>query len=208
MQKLITLILFLFSWHVAAATLHIKVIDAEQKPLPYTVIELINNQYPAVPEPAGAQVIQQDLNFQPFVSLVPQGTLVEFPNLDKTRHHVYSFSKTKAFELRLYAGKPEAPVLFDQAGVVTLGCNIHDNMLAYIYVSHSRFSVMTDANGEAHFNDIPEADFQLAVWHPWQKQPQLPQDISIRAGEQQKDIVLNITQQALPKAPKKGFGDY
>lgn len=191
-----------------AAELSIKVTDTQQQPLPYTVIELVNSDYLAAPAPDGAQVIQQDLNFQPFVSIVPKGTFVEFPNLDKTRHHVYSFSKAKTFELRLYAGKAEAPLLLDQAGVVTLGCNIHDNMLAYIYVSNSRYSAMTDANGEAHFNNLPATDFQLTLWHPWQQQTLQSEHIHLSADRQHKEINLDIIQRALPKAPGKGFGDY
>lgn len=208
MQKCLVLTLLAFSARLAAVTLDITVTDAEQKPLPYTVIELVNSQYPAAAVPDNAQVIQQGLNFQPFVSVVAQGSLVEFPNLDKTRHHVYSFSKTKTFELRLYAGKPEAPVLFDQPGVVTLGCNIHDNMLAYIYVSASRYTAVTDANGQVHFADLPAAEFQLSLWHPWQQQQPDSQAINLSLGNQQKQINLNIMQQALPKAPKRGFGDY
>lgn len=208
MHKLILLVFFFLPWQNDAATLHIKVTDAAQRPVPYTVIELLNDNYPAEPEPEVAHVIQKDLNFQPFVSMVQQGTLIDFPNLDKTRHHVYSFSKAKVFELRLYAGKPEAPVLFDQAGVVTLGCNIHDNMLAYIYVSTSRFTALTDANGDAHFNDLPQTSFQLKTWHPWQKQPSVSEEISIRLDEQYRNITLDITQQALPQARKKGFDDY
>lgn len=208
MQKLFLLMFLSSSWQLAAAGLSITVTDAEQKPLPYTVVELVNDHYPAIPEADGAQVIQKELNFQPFVTVVPRGTLVEFPNLDKTRHHVYSFSKAKTFELRLYAGKPEAPVLFDEVGVVTLGCNIHDNMLAYIYVSNSRYSAITDINGEAHFSELPATNFKLTLWHPWQQHDFQPQDINLSADKQQIDIELDIIQQALPKAPRRGFGDY
>ncbi|HEX5793445.1 MAG TPA: methylamine utilization protein [Rheinheimera sp.] len=193
---------------VLAATFSLSIVDSAQQPLPYTVVELVHPDYPAVSLPDGAKVLQKDLNFQPFVSVVPQGTLVEFPNLDKTRHHVYSFSAAKTFELRLYAGKPEAPVLFDNAGVITLGCNIHDHMLAYIYVSASRYTTVTDAAGIATFTDLPPASFQLQLWHPWQKQTLPIDSISINDGENSKTIALDISQQALPVAPKKGFGDY
>ena len=208
MKRVLLYLTILTSGYIAAAELQVKVSDAEGKPLPYTVIDLINPNYLALPTAAPAQVIQQDLNFQPFVSVIPQGTLVEFPNLDKTRHHVYSFSKAKTFELRLYVGKAEAPVLFDQTGIVTLGCNIHDNMLAHIYVSGSQFSAVTNAEGEAYFNDLPETDFQLKLWHPWQEKELAPIQITIMPGIQKRQVDTAIVQQALPKAPKKGFGDY
>jgi len=207
-KRVLLYLTILMSGYIAAAELQVKITDAEGKPLPYAVVDLVNPDYVAQAATEPAQVIQQDLNFQPFVSVIPQGTLVEFPNLDKTRHHVYSFSKAKTFELRLYVGKAEAPVLFDQAGVVTLGCNIHDNMLAHIYVSASQFSAVTNADGEAYFNDLPETDFQLRLWHPWQEKELAPIQIAIMPGMQQKRVNTTIMQQALPKAPKRGFGDY
>ena len=201
-------ILLAFAVQPLAAELSIKITDTEQNPLPYTVIELVNSQYPATADAELAQVVQQGLTFQPFVSVIRQGTAVEFPNLDKTRHHVYSFSKAKTFELHLYAGKPKQPVVFDQAGIVTLGCNIHDTMLAYLYVSASRYSAVTDANGEAKFTDLPATDFQLSLWHPWQQQPLPTQQLKLtNDGIKTLDIKLDIKQQPLPKAPKRGFGD-
>ncbi|WP_241697940.1 methylamine utilization protein [Rheinheimera pleomorphica] len=201
-------ILLAFAVQPLAAELSIKITDTEQNPLPYTVIELVNSQYPATADAELAQVVQQGLTFQPFVSVIRQGTAVEFPNLDKTRHHVYSFSKAKTFELHLYAGKPKAPVVFDQAGIVTLGCNIHDTMLAYLYVSASRYSAVTDANGEAKFTDLPATDFQLSLWHPWQQQPAPTQQLKLTNDSiKTLDIKLDIKQQPLPKAPKRGFGD-
>uniref|UniRef100_A0A486XK91 Protein containing plastocyanin/azurin family domain n=1 Tax=Rheinheimera sp. BAL341 TaxID=1708203 RepID=A0A486XK91_9GAMM len=208
MHKIVAFFFASLAWSSAAGSLYITVTDAENKALPYTVVELVHPEYPALPLQEHAQVTQQDLLFQPFVSVVPQGSLVEFPNLDKTRHHVYSFSKAKTFELRLYAGKPEAPVLFDQAGIVTLGCNIHDYMLAYIYVAAGRFSAVTNENGVVEFNDLPDTTFSMNLWHPWQKATLASQQVSVLAGKQELNISLDITQQALPKAVKKGFGDY
>jgi plastocyanin len=208
MSKFLLLICCIISLQSVAGELHINITDAQQKSLPFNVIELINNEYPARPIPEGAQVIQQGLHFQPFVSVVPQGTLIEFPNLDKTRHHVYSFSPAKVFELRLYAGKPEAPVMFDQAGVVTLGCNIHDNMLAYIYVSSSQFTAVTDASGQAYFNNLPEADFKIRMWHPWQREPLPSETIGISTEAQHIAIELDVIQQKMPGTPKADFNDY
>ena len=205
-MKLIAVVLCCCVFATSAATLNIQVTNNANQPLPFTVVELIHPDYPALPLADGAQVVQQDLNFQPFVSVVPQGTRVEFPNLDKTRHHVYSFSEAKAFELRLYAGKPEAPVLFDKAGVVTLGCNIHDHMLAYLYVSSSRYAAVTNADGEVFFLDLPPALYTLRLWQPWQSQPIADETLQISAGDNTKKLQLDIAVQALPKAPKTGFG--
>jgi hypothetical protein len=43
---------------------------------------------------------QKNTQFQPRVLIVPVGADVSFPNLDPFHHHVFSFSKTKTFELK------------------------------------------------------------------------------------------------------------
>ena len=78
---------------------------------------------------------QRNKQFIPYVTALQVGTSVLFPNKDNIRHHVYSLSPAKRFELPLYAGVPAEPVVFDHEGFVTLGCNIHDWMVAYIAVA-------------------------------------------------------------------------
>lgn len=207
-SSLLMLALPLVSMTVYASILTVQLTDAQQKPLPYAVLELVNPAYPAQ-QPATGQVIQQKLMFQPYVSVVQQGALVDFPNLDKTRHHVYSFSEAKQFELRLYAGKPEAPVQFDQPGIVTLGCNIHDSMLAYLYISGSRYAAVSNENGIVTFTDLPEGQFDIKIWHPWQHQPIAMQKIDVATQPLTLNIRLDIEPQPLPEPVKRGFNsDY
>ncbi len=75
---------------------------------------------------------QQGHQFVPHLLVVQAGTEVTFPNSDNVSHHVYSFSPTKPFELPLYKGDVYPPVTFEKAGIVVVGCNIHDSMLGYI----------------------------------------------------------------------------
>jgi plastocyanin len=189
---------------VALAVVQITVTDQQGQPLEDAVVELLdpaNQQF----SQKKAEVKQQDLTFIPFVSAYQTGTAVDFPNMDKTRHHVYSFSPAKVFELKLYANKPEAPVLFDQAGIVALGCNIHDYMQAYIYIGDSPFLQVTDGTGLVNFNDIPDGTYQLKLWHPWQNADWVTQQVQIKQG-QVMSYQLAITAQEKPKKPKKGFG--
>ena len=117
---------------------------------------------------ATATIIVDQVNkeFVPYVLPVWVGTAVNFPNKDNIRHHVYSFSPAKNFELPLYTGNPAAPVLFDKPGAVVLGCNIHDWMIAYIYVSESPYFAKTAADGKATLSDLPPGDYTLRTWHP------------------------------------------
>jgi plastocyanin len=117
--------------------------------------------------PAAAEIVDQvDYEFVPKVKPVYVGSSVRFPNKDNARHHVYSFSAAKRFDLPLYAGTPAAAVLFDKPGVVVLGCNIHDWMIGYIYVSESPFFAKTDAGGNARIEDLPPGHYQVRVWQP------------------------------------------
>jgi hypothetical protein len=120
----------------------------------------------AAAKPHAEELEQIDKEFVPKVKPVFVGSTVAFPNHDSVRHHVYSFSPAKRFELPLYAGVPAQPVLFDKAGVVVLGCNIHDWMIGYIYVSESPWFAKTGADGKALLADLPARAYTVRVWHP------------------------------------------
>jgi len=121
---------------------------------------------PAVKPATGVEVGQEGKQFVPAVTVVPVGTRVHFPNRDTVRHHVYSFSDAKKFEIKLYVGKPENPVLFDRAGVVVLGCNIHDSMIGWIIVADTPWHGKTPANGRLQLDEVPAGAYRLRTWHP------------------------------------------
>jgi len=115
--------------------------------------------------PANA-VDQVDKQFVPYVKPIFMGSTVRFPNSDNIRHQVYSFSPVKKFELPLYGGTNAPPVTFDKPGVVILGCNIHDWMIGYIYVSETPFFAKTGPQGTVAFNDLPPGEYTVRIWHP------------------------------------------
>ena len=102
----------------------------------------------------------------PRVKPVLVGSPVSFPNRDDVRHHVYSFSPAKRFDLPLYVGTPAKPVVFDAPGVVAIGCNIHDWMVGYIYVSESPYFATSGADGRADLTGLPPGRYTVRVWHP------------------------------------------
>ena len=122
---------------------------------------------------------QLDREFLPYVSAVQVGTVVTFPNRDPILHHVYSFSRAKPFEIKLYSGASPVEILFDQPGVVTLGCNIHDWMIAYVLVVETPYFAKTDAQGNALLANVPPGKYELKVWHPMQKGGGVPQGITV-----------------------------
>ena len=152
----------------APSTIRATVVDAQSHPVADAVVVAVSTD-PSVTanaRPRAESLDQIDKEFVPKVKPVFVGSTVAFPNRDNVRHHVYSFSPAKRFELPLYAGMPAQPVLFDKPGVVVLGCNIHDWMIGYIYVSESPFYAKTDARGRATIADMPARTFIVRVWHP------------------------------------------
>ncbi|MDO9004545.1 MAG: methylamine utilization protein [Aquabacterium sp.] len=114
---------------------------------------------------ATANMAQKGRAFQPTVLVVQTGTPVLFPNFDTVRHHVYSFSPIKKFEIKLYAGTPAAPVVFDKAGTATLGCNIHDQMLGYIHVVDTPHFGVSGTDGQLNL-DLPAGEHRVQIWWP------------------------------------------
>ena len=150
-----------------AATVQVQVLDGAGKPLADAVAFLESREARSASRPVnGAEMAQVGKQFDPKVLVVPVGTLVQFPNRDTVRHHVYSFSPAKPFELKLYAGSAANPVVFDKTGVAVLGCNIHDNMTAWVVVVDTPHYGRTAAPGKVVMVNVPAGSYSLRVWHP------------------------------------------
>lgn len=132
--------------------------------------------YPEVAAPVSPgkakQIVQRRKLFNPYVTVIPRGTQVTFPNLDRVRHNVYSFSKAKQFEFPLFHGEGET-VLLDKAGIVSVGCNIHDWMIAYIVIVDTPYYTKTGESGIAKFNDIPDGTYTIKHWYPGLKSEEM-----------------------------------
>lgn len=112
-----------------------------------------------------ASIEQRARKFIPLVTVVQTGTPVSFPNNDKVRHQVYSFSPAKTFELKLYSGIPAEPVVFDKPGTVAIGCNIHDKMVTYVHVVDTPYFAKTDAAGKAVLDGLSPGSYVIKTWH-------------------------------------------
>lgn len=139
-----------------------------------------------------AAIEQRGKEFIPYVTVVQTGTAVDFPNNDTIRHHVYSFSPPKHFEIKLYAGKPSQPVVFDQPGEIALGCNIHDWMEAYVLVVDTPYFAKTGSDGRAAIANVPPGRYRLRLWHPQQKAEQPASEIEVRAAALHLKPVLDV----------------
>ena len=151
------------SW---AAPLTVTVVLPDGRPLSGVVVTARPTTGSAhAAAPAQAIMDQVDKAFVPDLLVISTGSTVGFPNSDSVSHQIYSFSPAKRFQLPLYRGKPYPPVEFDQAGVVTLGCNIHDSMLAYVVVTDAPFFGRTNITG-SWTHEVAEGRYQVTIWHP------------------------------------------
>jgi plastocyanin len=139
-----------------------------------------------------AIIDQKHNEFVPDLLVVRTNTMIRFPNSDDVRHHVYSFSPAKKFELRLYHGKTAEPILFDKPGKVVLGCNIHDSMKAHIYVLDTDYYQVSNNTGKVEFSNIPTGNYQLQIFHPQMEQEFLQEAISINPELQTKRYQLSL----------------
>jgi plastocyanin len=151
------------SW---AAPLTVTVLLPDGRPLTGVVVTASPTTAPAhAATPVQAIMDQVDKAFVPDLLVIPSGSTVGFPNSDSISHQIYSFSPAKRFQLPLYRGKPYPPVVFDQPGVVTLGCNIHDSMLAYVVVTDAPFFGRTNTRG-SWTSEVAQGRYQVTIWHP------------------------------------------
>jgi plastocyanin len=166
---------------LSAASLDVKVTDAGGKAIENAVVYAI----PATSVPVGRKVAvmdQKDRIFIPHVLPVQTGTWVEFPNSDNIRHQVYSVSPARRFQLPLYIGKPAIPIQFKNPGIVAIGCNIHEQMSAYIVVVDTPYFA-TAAGGRSLLRDLPAGQYTLRMWHPGMRKEPAAQTISLAAAD-------------------------
>lgn len=163
-----------------------------------------------VPQPkAQASIEQRDREFVPYLSIVQKGAAVNFPNRDTLKHHVYSFSPAKTFEIKLYAGQPAQPVVFDKPGEVALGCNIHDWMEAHVLVVDSPWFGKTGADGIAGIAQVPAGSYRLRVWHPRQKAAAAMQDVVIGATPARRaELAIEVAPREPRHKPPADSGSY
>jgi plastocyanin len=191
----------------AAATMTGRVVGADGQGIAGAVVFIqalpAGVQHPPQTQPAVMDQVRK--TFVPAVLPVVVGSAVHFPNNDQIHHHVYSFSRTKSFELPLYKGEEAPPVLFDKAGVVKIGCNIHDWMAAVLLVVPTPFYAVTNDAGEFALSGLPEGTVPVAAWHEL-SQTRVEETVQqIRMGQDLAGVTFALAlAPARPRVPVQG----
>jgi plastocyanin len=185
---------------VSAATLNVSVRTPQGAPVTDAVVYLEAERSAAPAAAARATIDQRSRQFVPRVSVLQRGTVVLFPNSDNVRHHVYSFSPAKTFDLRLYAGKAAEPVTFDQAGLVVLGCNIHDSMIAYVAVVDTPYFGRTSDSGALEIS-LPAGSYRLRLWHPDLQKPAATETVVMTEATRALTLTAAISAESTGSAP-------
>lgn len=151
-----------------AGSLDLRLTDAKGAPVEDAVVTV----HPAsgtpkgpISFPWGTTMVQQNIAFGPHVLIVPVGATVKFPNKDKVRHHVYSFSRPAKFEIKLFGKDETRSYKFTTEGAVALGCNIHDSMSGFIKVVDTPYAAKSNASGAARLNGLPSGFARVTIWH-------------------------------------------
>lgn len=200
MKKSITALASLFiTSSVFASEVTVTINTQDNEPLPGAVVYLTPTQPSAIEAPTATAIMDQVARkFEPHILAVQKDTPVSFPNSDSIKHHVYSFSPAKVFELQLYRGSETDPVIFGKTGTVELGCNVHDWMLGYIYVVDTPYFKQNDESNVVTV-DVPNGEYELKVWHPRlkDKDASQTQTVNITAPAQ---FTVSMQQSLLPAA--------
>jgi plastocyanin len=181
----IDILLVLGAARAGATGIAVQVQDAAGKALPDTVIYVeAEGGAAAGKAPGAAEIEQKGLKFLPLVTVLQTGGKITFPNNDKVRHHIYSFSPAHKFDQKLYSGQSAAPQVFDKAGTVVLGCNIHDKMLAYVKIVDTPYFAKTDGAGAARIELPAGGKYLVKAWHYNTVGGATPeQPVTVKAGE-------------------------
>ena len=166
MRAVALLVIFGLCHDLSAGSFDVTVKDGKGALVSDAVVYARGNGMNAQSTKKQTVIDQQDKQFIPYVTAVQVGTSILFPNKDNIRHHVYSLSSAKKFELPLYKGVPAEPVVFDKEGFVTLGCNIHDWMIAYVAVLGTPYFQVTGREGHALLKNLPPGQYTVEVWQP------------------------------------------
>lgn len=196
------------AFHAGAADLSVNLRDQNGRPVGGAIVTVeapgAGSTLPAPPAPVEKSIDQRNQAFVPDLETFRVGDRLVFRNNDNTRHHVYSFSKVKSFEFVLAKGENAAPIAFDKPGVIAVGCNIHDAMIAYLFVSDAPWIGRTDAGGNVRLEGLPAGAFLVSAWHQRQDPgaEQSPHTITIDPSVTSVEATLNL--QLLPDPAEPG----
>lgn len=209
MKFFLSCLLVVLTLHVQGAELGAQVTDGKGAPVVDAVVSLVplDGVVPPIAPAAKVEVAQENQEFMPYVTVVQAGTRVVFPNRDTVQHHVYSLSKPKKFELSLYNPGERESVVFDIAGLVTVGCNIHDWMISHLVIVPTPWFDKSDAQGTARV-EAPAGRYRLELWHPRLAKP-LTKEVSLVDGpavQETFNLTLKPDRRVRRTAPAKTGG--
>jgi len=193
-----------------AAAITATVTDEAGKPLPDAVVSVTaTGDVRIIPSTqlAAAEIDQRDETFVPSVVVIQPGGSVTFRNSDRTRHHIYSFSPIRQFE---FVQKPDdlsPSVSFEVPGVAAIGCNIHDFMIAYVYVTDAPRAAVTDSRGRVEITDLPAGRFTATVWHPRLRTKAAPpsQSVTLESSSTMLAITISVLPPRRARDPKSPY---
>jgi plastocyanin len=205
---------FLLTRSLGAAQLDARITDTQGAAVADAVLTIVPRDGAAAAVPhAGAEtkvVDQKNETFIPYVEIFRPGDNVVFHNGDHTRHHVYSFAPARQFEFVLTTGQSSPPLLLERTGVVAVGCNIHDRMITYLYISDAPWLARSTGNGRVTIEALPPGDFDVHVWHP-QLRPGRPdpvQSLHIATSAEAKELEFSLSLLPDPRATDRERADY
>ena len=184
------------AYAAVSTSLRVQVTDENGLPIRNAVVELRPAKRASGPIrfPWRMGMAQRNEQFVPGTLVIARGSTVAFPNLDRVRHSIYSFSPIARFEIDLYGRDQTRSFTFTKVGSVKLGCNIHDDMRGYIRVTDTPFAGKTDRNGYLTLSGMGLGSAKVTVWHPQLRAPrnELVQTVNVIQASKTRKIRVRL----------------
>ncbi len=201
-------VLFFLVPDLGAAELTVRIVDARNAAVADAVVTIVPKPGTAAPPsratgPATRVIDQKNETFIPYVAILRPGDSVVFHNSDHTRHHVYSFAPARQFEFVLTSGESSTPLQLEHKGIVAVGCNIHDQMITYLYISDAPWIASSGSDGHAAIGNLPPGDYEVHVWHPQLRpgQPDPVQALHVGAASDTLELAFSLALLPDPRTP-------
>lgn len=153
----------------------------EDAPRAIVYVESSSGIYPESRTKQVLQIRQEGYQFRPSFAVTQTGSKAEFPNQDDEFHNVFSYSRTRRFDLGRYRkGEPSPLISFDKPGLVKIYCEIHQHMRCLVLVVDTPWFTTTGIDGSFKIPKVPAGDYTLKALLPSEKT--LQKAITIRDG--------------------------
>lgn len=142
------------------------VVSPDNRGVRYTIVTLTGLGDDQVPshEPERRVVDNRDCQFVPHVLVATIGDTIVASNSDSTLHNTHFYGPMRS-NVALAVKGMSVPRPTRRLGLVTVLCDVHGWMKAYIQIDRHDLHDVTDQAGRFEITGVPPGEYELRFWH-------------------------------------------